>query len=344
MKTTLNSVYTSPLFEELHTAGKKQSRQSLIRLYRGLSMFLFLHIQLSANSQTYFPLPTSNAQWNCSYAQGWFSGPNSGVDGYEMSYIITGDTLIGGITYSKLNKSVNYTVNEYYSGVHFYSSTYEGISYAGCFRNDSINQRVYYMPVDSSNEKLLYDFSLQVGDTVGDWWNSDYNPLMYTIIVESEDSILVNGTYRRRLKLTETANDPGYLIEGIGSTFGLLNPLAYFENIGSLDCFSVNGQTLFPDGSSPCMLVDQINDLTPSSTFSIHPNPAKEFIYLNVPVKTTPSSYEITDCTGKIIQTGRVLIQSENEQSINISNLPAGFYFLSVINDTETQASRFMKY
>jgi hypothetical protein len=309
-----------------------------------LLLFLLLLSTYPANAQSFVTIPTMNAQWNCTYFQGWFSGSDNGTDGREMSYVTSGDTTIGGITYCKLNRSSYYISSAYYSGVHYYSSIYEGTSYAGSFRNDSINRRVYFMPVDSSNEKLLYDFSLQVGDTVGDWWNSDYNPMMYTIIIEAEDSVLINGAYRRRLKLTETANDPGYLIEGIGSTYGLLNPLTYFENFGSLECFNVNGQTLYPDAASACLLIDKITEQSPSSLFNIHPNPVKELLYISASEIALGYHYEITDYTGKITQTGNLNLTEGTEQTINITNLPAGFYFLSVTNDTRTQCSRFIKY
>ncbi len=346
MKSISPSVFSPSLLKTALCRLRNHSLLYFIRQGKWASMIAFLLAHLTVNAQTYLPLPTSNVQWNCTYAQGWVSGGSWGFDGNEMSYITSGDTLIAGNTYCKLTKSVSYISDAYYSGGgHYHSSNYIGVSYAGCYRNDSIAKRVYFVPADSSNEKLLYDFSIQLGDTIGEWWNSDNIPLNYTIIVEAEDSVLIDGVYRRRLSLTPTGHGQGYLIEGIGSTFGLLNPLMYFENFGDLNCFSVNGQTLYPDSTSPCILVDQINDPSATSHFSIHPNPANEFIYLRLPFKNSrSSSYEITDCTGKILHKGNLLLQNETEKAINISNLPAGFYFLSIQNDKERQTSRFVKY
>ncbi len=111
-------------------------------------------------------------------------------------YEINGDTIINGKHYSIL-----------YTGLGPYSIN-------GFLRNDTLNKLVYkYYPV-LGYEKVLYDFNLNVGDTINK--NSDYNffpdllsadgitqTFLDTVWVESIDSILMphDLLYHRRFNL-----------------------------------------------------------------------------------------------------------------------------------------------
>lgn len=158
------------------------------------------------SSAQYIPIPTdSTAFWKVEWYDYQFCGPIQPNASFRTYF--SGDTIINGLTYAKA-----YNVG--------YSQCFP-LGYAGALRNDSINRKVYFVEVDSTNEKLLYDFNLSIGDSI-----PQLNP--YTVIyVTSIDSILINGTYLRRFAFSYIGGSNGsYIIEGIGSMTGLITPIA----------------------------------------------------------------------------------------------------------------------
>jgi hypothetical protein len=139
-------------------------------------------------------------------------------------------------------------------------------AYRGAYRQNIPQKEVYFVEPFTNQECLLYDFKLGVGDTV----TGCYNPGS-CIIVSSVDSVLIGSNYRKRINLA--TNPPYSLIEGIGSTAGLLEPLCPFEYIANLICFSQNGQTLYPDTVTDCILTTQIPEIPEVEIASVHPNP-----------------------------------------------------------------------
>ena len=123
-----------------------------------------------------------------------------------------------------------------------------GIAMAGAVREE--DRRVYYRRKISQNyqdEALLYDFNLNVGDTVTVNWMGQQ------LMVMEESEVEVNGTMRRQLGLgaysigyPPTEVDE-YWIEGVGSTFGFLNSGS--EGMGgafiTLLCYHENGNLIW---------------------------------------------------------------------------------------------------
>ncbi len=123
-----------------------------------------------------------------------------------------------------------------------------GIAKAGAVREE--DRRVYYRRKISQNyqdEVLLYDFNLNVGDTVTVNWMGQQ------LMVMEESEVEVDGTMRRQLGLgaysfgyPPTEVDE-YWIEGVGSTFGFLNSGS--EGMGgafiTLLCYHENGNLIW---------------------------------------------------------------------------------------------------
>lgn len=133
------------------------------------------------------------------------------------------------------------------------------------------------MAPNQNVEKLLYDFTLQVGDSVKDYLKGGMQPTIVAI-----DSVLVGCNYRKRWMIDTNKFYPTYLVEGIGSTFDLLESInlkiANSPNY-SLNCFQ-NGQTTF-NGSSNCPLITNLNEKQKShKAFFFYPNPVDQQFYL----------------------------------------------------------------
>jgi hypothetical protein len=78
------------------------------------------------------------------------------------------------------------------------------------------------------------------------------------------------------------------------------------------------------------------------SLIGIYPNPASNV--LNVPVKAGSAEINVTDATGRKVQGAQFAGSNAREVSLNVSNLPAGQYFLQVIQDGSRQSAPFIKH
>ena len=69
------------------------------------------------------------------------------------------------------------------------------------------------------------------------------------------------------------------------------------------------------------------------NSITIFPNPTKDYLYFNNEIK-----FEIMDTQG------RVLLKSEKPvQSVNVSHLKAGVYFIKTANGTNIQTQKIIK-
>jgi len=209
-------------------------------------LFLFTALLLALTSQakniTYYSFPDSNAIWNMHYVIYGYGGE------YDENYsiIISGDTLINGILYHKL-------LTPFVQSSGKSKVTWIESGYKGAFRQDIASKKVFIVPPDSLSEQLLYDFNMHAGDTVRGYIERHVST---KDIIDSVDSVLVGVRYHKRWKLSSMT--PIYFIEGVGSTFGLIE--ASTGNIVdgpeiSISCFSQNGHTLYPDTVTHCEVI-----------------------------------------------------------------------------------------
>lgn len=148
-------------------------------------------------------------------------------------YYFNGDTIIKGLTYSKL----------------IFGSEFSGI----CMREES---RRVYLYCDPDNDYLyssdtidivLYDFNLQVGDTANMYYNLD-DPSKE--VVTYVDTAIINGIGRKRVWFWGTC-----WIEGIGSEHcGILYPMEmnYIDRLYALRCVKQNDELIFGDCDLSC--------------------------------------------------------------------------------------------
>ena len=283
-----------------------------------LLLLTFIIITFIAKSQTwvYHPMPESNATWNFQVDAPCFPIISLYQD---YSITITGDTIIGSKTYHKLFTPF---VWNSYSGTSGCSIAYPG--YKGAFRQDSIAKKVFYVPYDTT-EYLLYDFNMQVGDTLKGCIAS----YPYDTVI-SIDSILVGSGYRKIWHLNQYQGI--YFIEGIGSTYGLTvgsagNAIGTFPFWG-LTCFIQNGSTLYPNTTTSCPLITSINSLEKiSNQLSVFPNPSNGSFSIeteNIELK----EIRISDLLGKEIFHQDKIYQTKT----NVDGLNSGTYILSAVD------------
>lgn len=281
----------------------------------------FLAVSLWTNlvcGQTgYHPFPESNAIWNFSFGNWCITGETYG----NYSVFITGDTIINSQTYHKLNiPYVQENTNGICGGLIL-------VGYQGAIRQDTTNKKVYIIPPSNDTEYLLYDFTLQIGDTVKGYLQSfafGYDT------VEAIDSVLIDDTYRTRWKINGCYEI--YLVEGMGSTYGLFQPspgcvadLPYFY----LHCFRQNNQVVYTDSSTSCALITSANSIENiSNDLIVYPNPSTgTFTVSNN--NGTIREIVISDIMGNFIRQQH----ADKQTKVTISGLDPGLYFLKITDN-----------
>jgi hypothetical protein len=279
-------------------------------------------LALSATAQTrgYHPFPDSNAIWN-------FHAVLYGIPPSDQYYSVslTGDTVINGVIYHKLMTPFVRT-SDHYSG----GDAVAG--YKGAVRQDPAIRKVFIVPPDSITEQLLYDFTMKAGDTVRGFTETGLFP---ADVVESIDSVLVGNDYRKRWKINSGYNI--YLIEGIGSTYGLIEhspgTIVDWMDI-SLTCFRQDGKTIYPDTLTNCELITGVQPvLGQGDPVIVYPNPSRGSFTIGFSDPADIREVRLTDLTGNII----LRQATHNRKTIEIDGLNNGIYFL-IITDRDNRS------
>jgi hypothetical protein len=308
--------------------------------------FLLSFMAACCFAQQYVPFPTSNAVWR-------ENGVNhsSGIPGtYEHSFYeikITGDTIINNLTYHALESSG--FGQAWYNFIGPYPAGVPGEVCCGGIREDSM-KRIYYYDYALGMEYLLYDFNLNLGDTLPSTMMcySDRN------VIVGIDSINVNGTFHKRYQIADTSYLTlpfGYYIEGIGSTMGLTGGQLHmtempFEVYSWLICYAINGTTTLIDGiftnyQYDCDLLNDIrnNNISSPQSITIFPNPARDQFSV-ASIQQSISSIKVFDILGNEIYSSAF---NSTSCIVHCESFPPGIYFVRLFAGKEFLSSKLIK-
>jgi hypothetical protein len=287
-----------------------------------LSLYVFICNSLSA--QTYTPFPENIAVWDI-YEQPGPDGPF--FPELYHRYTMTGDTVINGISYNKV----------YYST---YSKQYnvpiKVVKQGYCFaiRQDIPNKKVYRTLVvnNTTIDTLLYDFDLNVGDTVPETYTTSHVIAPQT--VEAIDSIIFHGRQYKRLKLKYAIGFGAALIEGVGSPNGLIEPhFGFFEAGPVLKDFCNSDHS---DCSVPLAL--KIEEVDHSDLLmNAYPNPFSDETTLNFTTEQPMRKAVLYNILGKEIQ---IFNCTSKQLVIQKGELKNGIYFLKITNGDDVMTKR----
>jgi hypothetical protein len=286
-------------------------------------------------TSVYHPFPDSNASWNVLYSNYQCQWGDSQE---YYSLVLDRDTVIGSHVYHKLQ--VPY-IEFIWAGCPLFHQP----GYYGAIRSDHPNRKVYFYPANGTEEELLYDFTLEVGDTVQghlySWWDSQD-----TVI--AIDSVLVGEEFRKRWFINQWYDI--YLIEGVGSTFGLIEPSPgeVIDAPGyALLCFRQDGEPQYPDPATDCDLITSTpEDNLPQVEITVLPNPTTgKFKVQNEKCKVSVEvkRIEVVGIDGRLLQTRNPEPETRNPE-LDISNLPAGFYFINIYFEDQSIVKKIIKY
>lgn len=298
-------------------------------------LLTFLTIPILIFGQITNHFENMDTKWNVAktYPNGNMQNPNF-VATTTTVYGLIGDTIINSNLWFKI-----YSTSD--------SLFQNNLMFKGLIRSE--NNRVLFL--DTSNQlDTLYDFNISAGDSV--LFNL-YGQYPEKIPVVSIDSIQLNGQYYKRFHFAEptTINAFDLLseiwIEGIGSIHGPLFtnfPIKFSTEMPDsmlVTCtFSNNQQVWQHQNYSSCFVNIVLSaDYLKLTDFKIYPNPFSDIIHLD---NFGSQLYELTllNSLGQTIMRTQVI---GNNQTMDLTELKSGIYFLSINNGLNAKTIKIIK-
>lgn len=204
-------------------------------------LLLFAFVNLF--SQAYTPLLKEGNKWWVSLSEGYCETCNPSASFWYI--FINGETAIDGVVYKKIYSNL-YFVNPISPTGPFPGSPGHYTNNPDVFqclmREDLTSRKVYFLDANTNTEKLIYDFSAQIGDVVNCNWRWGGGESIITI-----DNIEYGSVFGKDNVKTFKLDYSKNIYQGIGSRSGLFsapsNP--FFEVASySLGCFEdVSGKS-----------------------------------------------------------------------------------------------------
>lgn len=309
---------------------------------------LFVLLTNFSNAQSIFT--TEGAEWFSRYNWGC-SDPNSWGQNCEY-FTIMGDTSFNVIPYKKLYRRIHY------------NDTLR--TYIGAFRTSDEGKKVYFRHAEDDLDFLLYDFSLEVGDTLTSTSKIFHQSLKITEIGETNFRKFFRFQVLNAHSYLNADLDSYYIftdnnqifpsgidvihayIDGIGGEYGLFPSLE--TNIKTCFEFRELARVTVQDsliwgyefnGYGECMnyAVNQENIIT--SDIELFPNPFTDSFTIDHLPDAENSEIEIYTLSGKMIYKEK---SYDNKLSINTEDWQAGVYLVKITNDREVLMRKVVKY
>lgn len=235
-----------------------------------------------------------------------FFGPNTRTQLYRIGQ----DTLLDDITYHTIFATGDTTNLNWQLSDKF-------------IREDS-TQKIF-LKDGNAEETLLYDFGVEVNDTIPFKLGFEDTCLLYVVSIDTVT--FYNGAERKRINLGSSAfgdNSGYYWIEGVGSNLGpLFNMYCYFDVEGFLSCFYENDMLQLSNNYSIDCFINPTSNVLPSD-IEIYPNPFSDV--LNIQFEDTPIvSFQLYDIYGRLI-----MDHQNANQNIDTSRLNSGTYMIAL--------------
>lgn len=241
----------------------------------------------------------------------------------SVNYFLNGDTLINSLTYKRLYKC-GHIIDSWQSPNPntscYYNYTYCDNLPTGFLRSQGL--QMYYIVYGDTSEYLLYDFNLTVGSQL---------PVTYTMCcpgpsVTSIDSIYTPYGYRKRFFINNSPSE--YLVEGVGSSYGLIEPFGpMVDVVHTFVCYGLNDTAWFPNQGPYCSVITGAGDeVNKNPALKLFPNPASDFaeVLLN---NSLPVSIVLYNTFGQVIKT------ENNDSNLYVGDLAPGIYFVRVSDE-----------
>jgi hypothetical protein len=252
----------------------------------------------------------------------------------DYNYYFNGDTTINSLVYKKVfRKGQGY---RYYSGggPNNCSGTFSYIETAPRFLLRSSGKQIYIV-TQGVGEMLLYDFDLQVNDTLPLTYNNSANDVTVTAI----DSFYTSMGYRKRFTLAGYTWSQ-YLIEGVGHSNGLIETMQPPLECGfNLTCFGIADSAFYPVAGPTCNIPVSVRTLNENAGLEIQPNPAKDFISIRYQGYETIKLISVYNALGAVV----LSIPFRNEATVDLTSLSKGIYYIKAESSSDVLVKKIIK-
>lgn len=298
-------------------------KQPKMKIRLTLFLLVIFSLTIKAQEYQYIPFPDSNAVWSEVFVEPDYEA-NTMKYIYNKFALFNEDTVLNGITYHKFFHTHEAEINP------------DNSVCIGGIREDS-TKKVWFNRWEKSNaekayanengEILLYDFSINYGDTLEP---TDHVFLTYSsrLTIKNIDTLQIGGSLRKVFSFKELRH-PQW-IEGIGNKKGVvmrMDDLTHNDGMNNyLVCFHQNDSLIYFDYErfESCVPAFVFNDapfmLNPK--IKVYPNPVTNntvrFENLHF------ESIELYDMYGGLIRTESIKRKSEIE--LILTGLSPGIY------------------
>ena len=209
-------------------------------------------------------------------------------------------------------------------------------------REDTIERKVYI--VENNKESVLYDFAMQLGDTLAYYYPDTSLGIRFTLRLDSiRNTVFENGKPTRKyflsIKMPGNSQYSGtvYWLEGMGSPEG---PIPY-KTIGYTGDFKTSFLLCFKQYDELLYMVHDYDscdeNYTETQDFTIEepiifPNPVGDYLRFSADTNFDWKYITILDMFGKKVFSKN--ISGYNQSKIDISILPPGTYVLKIADIT----------
>jgi|GEM_PF-5276079 len=262
----------------------------------------------------------------------------------DFNYVVGGDSVVNNTTYKKL-----YTMHGLYTRSNAFPApggcTAEPSAFGGLAALiRSADSKIFVLSPDfpQQPEALLYDFNLEVGDTLPPTWNYNQYGLSDTMIVTGISLLSTpNGNMRRfALDWINYQGEAPELIEGVGF-FGLLGGLLEpmnvpFEHNATINCFGFGNDGLLPGVTTGCMRTNGLEDPEALIHVEAMPNPASAQVLFTGAPLSGQTTARLTDMQGRTVAQKSF---SAGECILETAAFIPGMYVYHIIADNGASAT-----
>lgn len=278
-----------------------------------LSLALFL-LPLQLTGQYFI---SDSAVWNLQISSIGFSTGNMSIITWEYKF---GDEVeVDSVVYKRLYSRQREQQPDWEAIFHYLYREENGI--------------VYRYATWSEAEEILYNFNIDSINQIIGLADISYR------VLEMDSTTLLSGEKRRRVKLETVghwAEAETWWIDGIGSIDDTMDPNQIAqENVDGpgivLECFAWNGEILYKDYEESNCYTFYVNseEASRDEKISLGPNPVRDILE----IVTADEGVKLETLVLFDVQGSRlreISTKGKSREAIDLSELPAGIYFLKV--------------
>ncbi|RLD58623.1 MAG: hypothetical protein DRJ01_12325 [Bacteroidetes bacterium] len=278
-----------------------------------LGLFSFIYC---GYSQEYETIVDTTKQWSVVTERSSDENYPEILSASTIGYRFRGDTIINNLHYSFLEACVNDSLFKNWGRTFF------------LFRDDSCG-RVYIH--DDNQEKLLYNYNVESGDTI---WIPNIFDFSDSSCMEIVDSVGIEVTAGKERKVVYWWGGHVLYAKGFGSYEGPLG-LSYHCMVGDVgryvSCFHQNDSLLYQSGNSCYVYYKTDIKEHEKKIIKTYPNPASNELTISFD-KSTKATFFLYNIYGKLLKSKQFF---SNKTTLSLSGYSDGIYYYSIKSEKE---------